>query len=53
MDYFFPASTAIPSALSFAVLYSIAHPDKADLAHQEIKDVVGLDRLPDLNDRVK
>lgn len=52
MDYIFPAATAIPSALTFAVIFMMRHPEMAERAHQEIKDVVGLDRLPDLNDRV-
>lgn len=53
MDYTFPTATAIPSALSFAVVYMMQHPEMAERAHKEINDVVGLGRLPDLNDRVK
>ncbi|KAK3908428.1 putative cytochrome P450 304a1 [Frankliniella fusca] len=51
MDYLFPTATAVPSAITFAVIFMMHHPDLADRAHEEIKNVVGLDRLPDLNDR--
>lgn len=51
VDFFFPASTAIPTTLVFAIMFLMHHPEVAEKVFQEIDAVVGRARLPTLDDR--
>ena len=52
IDLFFAGTESTTSALTFALLYLITHPQVQHRCQQEIDDVVGAGRLPCLNDRV-
>jgi hypothetical protein len=52
-DYLFPASTTVTATLNFAVAFLINYPEVQTNMQQELDDVVGLDRLPTLDDRAR
>nr|ASL69772.1 cytochrome P450 1A [Coryphaenoides armatus] len=50
-DLFGAGFDTISTALSWSVMYLVAHPEMQERLHQEIKDKVGLDRFPVLSDK--
>ncbi|KAJ3594071.1 hypothetical protein NHX12_006403 [Muraenolepis orangiensis] len=50
-DLFGAGFDTISTALSWSVMYLVAHPEIQDRLHQELKDKVGLDRSPVLSDK--
>ncbi|KAE8297374.1 Cytochrome P450 1A1 [Larimichthys crocea] len=50
-DLFGAGFDTISTALSWSVMYLVAHPEMQERLHQELKDAVGLDRTPRLSDR--
>lgn len=50
-DLFGAGFDTISTALSWSVLYLVAHPEMQERLHQELKDKVGLDRAPVLSDK--
>uniref|UniRef100_A0A8C4YTC7 Cytochrome P450 1A n=3 Tax=Gadus morhua TaxID=8049 RepID=A0A8C4YTC7_GADMO len=50
-DLFGAGFDTVSTALSWSVMYLVAHPEMQERLHQEIKDKVGLSRSPVLADR--
>ncbi|XP_064192146.1 cytochrome P450 1A1-like [Anguilla rostrata] len=50
-DLFGAGFDTISTALSWAVVYLVAHPEIQEKLHQEMKDSVGLERTPLLSDK--
>nr|AFJ44751.1 cytochrome P4501A [Micropogonias undulatus] len=50
-DLFGAGFDTISTALSWSVMYLVAHPEMQERLYQELKDTVGLDRSPRLSDR--
>nr|Q92148.1 RecName: Full=Cytochrome P450 1A1; AltName: Full=CYPIA1 [Microgadus tomcod]AAB00082.1 cytochrome P450 1A1 [Microgadus tomcod]AAB00085.1 cytochrome P450 1A1 [Microgadus tomcod] len=50
-DLFGAGFDTVSTALSWSVMYLVAHPEIQERLHQEIKDKVGLSRSPVLTDR--
>jgi cytochrome P450 len=53
VDYLFPASTTVTATLNFAMAFLINYPDVQTKMQEELDDVVGRDRLPTLDDRMR
>lgn len=53
MDMFMAGSETTSKSLGFGFMYLLRHPEVQRKAQEEIDAVVGRDRLPTLDDRVK
>lgn len=52
MDFLFAAITTLPSQMSFLIQHLLLRPDALHRMQMEIEEVVGVGRLPTLDDRV-
>jgi cytochrome P450 len=50
-DLFAAGAESVSNTLSFALLYTVLHPEVQRMVQNELDDVVGRDRRPNLNDR--
>ena len=53
LNLFIAGSETVANTIVFAVLYMVNYPDMQGKLYQEIKDVVGIDRSPDVSDKTK
>ena len=53
LNLFIAGSETVANTIVFAVLYMVNYPDMQGKLYQEIKDVVGMDRSPDVSDKSK
>lgn len=53
LDMFLAGSETTNKSLGFAFLHMVRNPDIQERAYEEIKEVVGLERLPEWKDRIK
>ena len=53
LNLFIAGSETVANTVVFAVLYMVNYPDMQGKLYQEIKDVVGMNRYPDVSDKSK
>lgn len=53
LDYMFPAGVAMGHSVNFVFGYLVNYPEIQQKMQQQIDEVVGQSRMPNLNDRIK